>query len=230
MNWQIVAISAALLTVPMSVQAQPSGGTALVENQASYLTRCRNDIIARFPNVRAQADSICQSNWMQIVEAGEMADTILTAAPRQGVRFDPAAMRTVLASVRWSARPEQGTVVSGRLGDLYVAVTRLPSPGVTVHWFKEGEPIPFNLDEALRVRGAVLTMIACLSFGSSEDMRVFRVTAAGKNPFALTISRREAALASQSSDFSVSTDFSGSMPSLTDLRRDGGEWQPACPQ
>lgn len=229
-NWQVAAISAGLLTVPISLQAQPSGGTVLVENQAAYLVRCRNQTIARFPNVRAQADSICQSNWMEIVAAGEMADTILTAAPREGAAFDPIAMRTALGSVQWAARPEQGTVASGRLGDLYVAVTRMPAPGAIIRWFKEGEPIPFNLDEALRVRGATLTMIACLAFGSSEDTRVYHVSASGKAPFALTVSRREAALASQSSDFSASADFSGIMPSLAELRRETSEWQSACPQ
>lgn len=229
MHWRILAMLAALPTLPLTAQAQPSGGIALVENQAAYLARCRNETIARNPSVRAQADSICQSNWSQIVAAGRMADTILRATPRQGGAFDPAAVRTALPSVQWAARPEQGTLASGRLGDLDVLVTRMPAPGVTLRWFKDGEPIPFNLEGALRVRGATLTMIACLAFGSAEDTRIYRVVASGKSQFALTIARREAAVASQSSDFSASTDFSGSMPSLAVLRRDGSEWQPVCP-
>jgi hypothetical protein len=211
-----------------SAQAQPNGAIALVENQAAYLVRCRDETIARDPNVRAQADSICQSNWSRIVAAGRMADAILTAAPAQGGAFDPGAARAALPFVQWAARPQQGTVASGRLGDLAVLVTRMPASGVTLRWFKDGEPIPFNLDGALHVRGATLTMFACLAFGSAEDTRVYRVTAPGKSPFALTIARREAAVASQSSDFSAAGDFSGRMPSLTDLRRDGSDWQPTC--
>jgi hypothetical protein len=215
---------------PTIVSAQgTAAGVARVEEQAAYVTRCRNETIARFPNARAQADTICQSNWSQIMAAGPLADAILVVAPAQGMAFNPVTVRTALASVQWSARPEQGSVVSGRLGDLDVVVTRMPTPGVTLRWFKNGEPIPFNLDEAFRVRGAGLTMIACLAFSSAEDTRVFRVTASGKSPFVLTIARREAAVASQSSDFSASTDFSGTMPSLAVLRRDGSQWQQACP-
>lgn len=79
------------------------------------------------------------------------------------------------------------------------------------------------------VCGAALTLIACQAFGAAEDTRISRVAASGKSPFMLTIGRREAAVASQSSDFSASSDFSGQAPSLAALRRDGGEWQPTCP-
>jgi hypothetical protein len=102
--------------------------------------------------------------------------------------------------------------------------------GATLRWFKDGEPIPFNLEEALRVRGVALTMIGCLAFGAAEDTRVYRAAVTGKAPFALTIARREAAVASQSSDFSAVADFSGRMPTLAQLKRDGSEWTPACPQ
>ena len=230
MHRLILALVAVLSIVPGAAQAQGSAGVALVENEAAYLVRCRNETIARYPEVRAQAESICQSNWTQVVAAGPMANAFLTVAPRQGVAFDPAAVRMALPPVRWAANPDQGTVASGRLGDVEVAVTRMPAPGVTVRWFKNGETIPFNLEEALRVRGAALTLIACQAFGAAEDTRIYRVAASGRSPFVLTIGRREAAVATQSSDFSASSDFSGRVPSLAALRRDGNEWQPTCPQ
>src|SRR5262245_43659160 len=146
MHRPILAFLVMLSSVGLAAQAQPTGAVARVENQAAYLARCRNETIARFPNARAQAESICQSNWMQIVAAARMADTILTTVPGQGAAFDPAAVRTALPAVQWAARPEQGSVASGRLGDLGVLVTRMPGLGVTIRWFKEGEPIPFNLD------------------------------------------------------------------------------------
>ena len=95
-------------------------------------------------------------------------------------------------------------------------------------WFKEGEPIPFNLEEALRVRGVSLTMIGCLAFGSSEHTRVYHAVTAGKSPVVLSIAARTAAVASQSSDFSVTVEFSGRMPTLASLRADGSEWQAVC--
>jgi len=129
MHWRtLTMLLAALPAAPLTAQAQPSGETALVENQVAYLARCRNETITRNPSARAQADSICQSNWSQIAATGRMADAILTAAPRQGSIFDPAAVRTALSSVQWAARPEQGTLASGRLGDLDVLITRMPRP------------------------------------------------------------------------------------------------------
>lgn len=229
MHRSILALVAVLSIVSGAAQAQGSADIGLVENEAAYIARCRNETIANYPAALAQADSICQSNWTQIVVAGPMANAILTVAPRQGVAFDPASVRVALSSVRWAASPDQGTVVSGRLGDVDVAARRMPAPGVTFQWFKNGETIPFNLEEGLRVRGAALTLIACQAFGAAEDTRIYRVAASGKSPFMLTIGRREAAVASQSSDFSASSDFSGQVPSLAALRRDGSEWQPTCP-
>jgi hypothetical protein len=230
MRGRILALLAAMTTVPMDTQAQPNSGIALVESHAAYLARCRGETIARNPDMRAQAEAICQSNWTQIDAAGSMADAILTVAPREGVAFVSAAVRTMLPSVQWTARPEQGSVASGQLADIGVIVTQIPAPGITFRWFKNGEPIPFNLQEALRVRGAAATMIACLAFGSAEDTRVYRMTPAGKAPFALTIASRSAAVASQSSDFTATTDFSGHIPTLAELRGDGSEWEGACPQ
>jgi hypothetical protein len=218
------------LSIPMAAQTQPRGGATLVENETAYLARCRRDAIAQYPNARAQADSICKSRWGQIVAAGPMADAMLAVAPAPGAGFDPAAVRAKLASVRWAARARQGALVSGQLGDIDIGVKRTPQPGISFNWFRDGDTIPFDLQEALRVRGAALTMIACQYFGTSEGTRVYRVAPAAKSPFALTIATLEAALASQSSTFTASADFSGRMPTLAALRSDGSEWAPACPQ
>lgn len=225
-----LALLMALSGIFVLVEMQPKLSAAVAENLAAYAARCRSETIARYPNARAQADSICQTNWTQITAAGPMADAVLSVAPIPGTAFDPAQARTRLTAVRWAARARQGTVASGTLNDIDVALTRMPVPGLTFSWFKNGETIPFNLEDAIRVRSAAVAMIACQAFGSAEDTRVYRVTPAGNAPFALTIARREAAVASQSSDFSVSTDFSSRMPSLAELRRDDSEWTSTCPQ
>ena len=221
--------AAMIFVIGAGAAAQPASGVRLVEGEAAYLSRCRSETAARYPNLGPQTNSICQSIWSEIVSAGPMADAIVTAMPRQGVAFDPSAVRSALPSIRWAGTPAQGRVASGRLSDIDVAVTRVPAPGLAFMWFKEGEPIPFNLEEALRVRGVSLTMIGCLAFGSAEQTRVYGAGAAGKSPAVLTIAARTAAVASQSSDFSVSVDFSGRMPSLASLRADGSEWQASCP-
>jgi hypothetical protein len=220
--------AAMVLVIGAGAFAQPNSSARLVEDQAAYLARCRSETVARYPNAAPQANSICQSIWSEIVASGPMADAILTAMPRQGVTFDPAAVRGALPSIRWAATPAQGSIASGRLGDIDVSVTRVPAPGLKFMWFKEGEPIPFNLEEALRVRGVSLTMIGCLAFGSAEGTRVYRAVTAGKSAFVLTIAARSAAVASQSSDFSATVDPSGRMPSLASLRADGSDWQASC--
>jgi hypothetical protein len=229
MRWALPAFLIAL-SLPAVAQPQPRAATPLIENEAAYLARCRRETIAQYPNARAQADSICTSKWTQIVAAGPLAEAILAAAPATGTRFDPVSLRAKLTSVRWAARAQPGAVLSGKMGDIDVGVTGTPQPGISFHWFRDGDTIPFDLPEALRVRGAVLAMIACQSFGSSEGTRIYRVTLPAKSPFALTIAAREAEVASQSSTFAALTDFGGQMPTLATLRKDGGEWAPVCPQ
>jgi hypothetical protein len=189
---------------------------------------CGRETIAQYPNTRAQAPSICASKWDQIAAAGPMAEALLIAAPAPGVRFDPGLTRAKLASVRWAPRPQQGAAASGQMGEIDVGVTAMP--GMSFNWFRDGDTIPFDMPEALRVRGAGLAMIACQSFGSSQGTRIYRASANGKTPFALTIATREAAVASHSSTFAATADFSGAVPSLATLRKDGSEWSPACPQ
>jgi hypothetical protein len=221
--------TAMMLVMNAGAMAQPTSGARALEDQAAFLTRCRSETKARYPSAGPQADSICQSIWSEVVSAGPIADAIVTAAPREGVVFDPSAARAALPSIGWARTPTQGSVASGRLDDIDVAVTRIPAPGLTFRWWKEGEPIPFNLEDALRVRGGSLTMIGCLAFGSAEHTRIYRVGVPGKSLFVLTIAARNAAVASQSSDFSVSVDFSGRAPSLASLRQDGSEWLATCP-
>jgi len=208
----IVAVTLSCLTG--EALGQTREGAALVEDQAAYLARCRREMIAAYPNARAQADTICRSRWGEVVAASPMADAIFAVAPASGRAFDPATARAKI----------------GRPRGITLAVTRRPSLGVTLSWNSSGEPISFNLEDAMAVRGARLSMIACQSFGSSEGTHVYSVNAAGKAPFALTIAFLNAAVASQSSNFTASVDFSGRMPSLTALRRDGGEWTPECPK
>lgn len=200
---------AAILTAGAAVAQTP-----IVEPQAAYLVRCKRDTIASFPAARAQADAICNSKWEQVVAAAPIAETVLALAPAPGGRFDPAAVPARAAGMR----------------GFNVSANRPPSPaGVAISWFRDGEPIPFDLEDALRVRGATLATIGCMQFGVGEGTRVYRVTAVGKTPFALTVAFRNAAVASQSSDYSATTDFSGRMPTLAALQRDGNDWTPTCP-
>jgi len=208
--------------------AGSAAAAAAVEDKSVYLARCRTETLAQYPGVKAQVDSICSSKWDMIVETGAMAEALLALAPSDGAAFDPGGARAQATSVKWG-RKRNGHIASGKLGDIAVGVTRKPVPGVAFSWFKEGTPIPFDLEGALKVRGVALSLIGCLSFGAGEGSRVYRASVAGKAPFALTIAAREAALASQSSDYSATADFSGKAPTLATLKRDGNDWAARCP-
>jgi hypothetical protein len=206
-------------------QASAAG---LVEDRAAYLARCRQETLAQIPGAKAQVDSICSSKWDMVVETGPMAEAMLAFAPATGTKFDPEGARAQTSAVKWGAR-KKDYVAFGKLGDVVVGVVRKPALGVTFSWFKDGTPIPFDLEGALRVRGVTLSMVGCLSYGAGEGSRVYRAIAADKAQFALTVAAREAALASQSSDYSATADFSGTTPTLAALKRDGSEWTARCP-
>ena len=73
-------------------------------------------------------------------------------------------------------------------------------------------------------------MIGCFSFGAAEGGRTYRVAAPGRAPFAVAINFREAAVASQSSSFGATADFSSRVPTLASLKRDGNDWTASCPE
>ena len=231
MRTRIATLLMPLLCFTSGAHAQPGIGVAAAgEDRSAFNTRCRREILAQSPGAAAQADAICGSKWDMITATGPMGDAVLLLAPPPGATFDPAGARGRLTTVLWSAKPGKDVVASGRLGELEVRVARTPVAGATFDWFKDGTPIPFDLPETLKVRGAKLAMVGCLDFGVGEGGRVYRVTAPGKAPFTLSISFREAAVASQSSSFTATADYGGQLPTLTALRRDGSEWSTACPQ
>lgn len=209
----IAAASVVACSQPAPAQAQGGANAAQTEDEAAYMARCRRETLAAYPGAAAQVDSICASTWEQVIAAGPMADVILAVAPAPGGAFNTADARTRAASLRGYE-----TVVGGSA-----------PAALLIQWFRNGEPIPFNLEDALRVRGATVAMIGCQSFGAGEGSRLYRIDAAGKAPFALTVSFRNAAVASQSSDFAASADYSGRIPTLADINRREQAFEATCP-
>lgn len=191
----------------------PALAAPLVEGQDAFMARCRAETLAAYPSARAQVGAICGSKWDQVVAAGPLADTVIDVAPPRGTAFDARAARTRAQALR-------GFVVSQAAA---------PAQGLALSWSRPGEPIPFELEDALRARGVKLAMIGCQSYGVAEGMRVYSAEAPGKAPFALTVAFRSAALASQSSSHVTTLDFSPRRPTLASLRSDGSEWAPTCP-
>ncbi|TPW01972.1 MAG: hypothetical protein FD124_3548, partial [Alphaproteobacteria bacterium] len=124
----------ALLQAPVT-QAQTAPG---VENQAAYVARCKRETIAAWPGARAQADSICQSNWQMIVAAGPLADALLAIAPTSGTPFDHATAKTRATGVRWAPRAAKGQSAAGRVGDVAVVLAATATTGRPAARTKDG--------------------------------------------------------------------------------------------
>lgn len=224
----VIAASVALAACgqPAST-ASAQGGGAAVEAEGDYIARCTADMVAQNPQAGQWAPSHCQQQWETIVAAGPMAEAILAAAPASGAA-DPAALRTQLTMVRWDARPEGTLMASGGIGsDLAVQIDRA-GPSLNFSWGKTGELIPYDVVEALRGRGAEVTMIGCSSLGAGENTLAYWVAAQGRAPFALSVYSRTAPTANAQSFYNVAMALNGQVQTLAQLRRDGSEWTPAC--
>lgn len=204
---------------------QGGGGPAL-ETQADFVARCTREMIAANPQSRQWAGSQCEQEWEKVLASRPLADAMLAAVPAPGETVAPAAIRARTPSVQWRARPEGALIAQGRLGQADVNVD---SNGLTFAWAETGALIPFDLVQALRERGAEVTMVGCSQLGTGEFSTYHRVVAAGRAPFGLMVYERTAPTANASSFYSAVANVSGQISTLASLRRDGSEWSATCP-
>lgn len=213
--------------------ASPAPATARAgagETQADYLARCQREMIAADPNSRRWAADTCKEQWGVIAASGPAAEALIAvAAARTSGPLTPAQVKAALPAVRWSAKAGPGGNTTGTLGKLE-AVIDAKAGEVGFNWMAVGEPVAFDVYEALKVRGVSLTLVACQAFGLSEQTRIYRMTVAGQAPAGLTIARREAPTAAATSYYGASLDFVRPPATLPAIRarapQDG--WQATC--
>ena len=144
---------------------------------------------------------------------------------------DLAAVRARLVGVTWKPRPDRGDIATGRLGQWQVNVQgNAGVQNVVFSWSKVGELSPFDVVEAVKVRGAQVTELACQGFGAGEQTHAYRVDAPPRAPFGLTVYDRLAPTANASSTYAVTLDLRRPPPTLAALRRSpqGADWQAHC--
>jgi hypothetical protein len=220
------AAAAVFLSGMSACGAQAGGGP---ETQESFIARCTQETIAANAEAADWAESVCTESWNNVVAAGPMAEAILAAAPERAEAVDVSSLSGTLAMVAWDARAEGVLAASGRLGDnLSVQVERSP-PSLNFYWSEVGMPIPYDVVEALKGRGAEVALVGCMSFGMSEVNRSYRITAPGHAPFTLGVYARMAPTANAHSFYNVSTDLSGAVKTLADLGANGDDWAASCP-
>lgn len=226
----VIATSAALIACgqPAST-ATVQGSAAAGASQADFIARCTRDMVAENPRASEWAGGQCQQEWEKVVSAGPMADAILAAAPVSGAA-DPETLRGRLSMIQWHARPEGTLIASGRIGPALSVQVDRAGPNLNFFWGETGALIPYDVIEALRGRGAEVSMVGCMLLGTGEANKLYRVSAPGRAPFALSLYERGAPTANAASFYNVSINLSGQAQTLAQLRRDGNEWNATCAQ
>lgn len=208
--------------------APPATATATAqESESQFIARCRRDVVADDPRAADWAHDSCVESWGRIAAAGPMLDTLLPLfASGAAPATTPAAIRAALPTLRWTQAGADDAVASAPLGDLTVQILNAPPGRIRFGWSKVGEPVPYDVVEALRSRGARLTPVGCYAFGAGESNTAWRVDLPGHAPFGLTVYRREAPTANAWSMLTISADADRRIPTLSGLMAEepGGDW------
>lgn len=208
---------------------------APVEDEAGFLTRCRAELLETTPQAASWADAACADRWRWAGHAAPVADALLALAPETGGTVT-ADMRDQLTGVQWSSATE------GTLGDL--AVTLSGNGRISFNWQQQGGEVPYDLIQALRMRGVTLESLGCPRYpmATMGQEKVMIAKAEGRAPFVLTVYGRFAPTGAEFALYDVDADFSGVIPDSAALaagRYPGGGgrafavdatgWMETCP-
>lgn len=189
--------------------------TVLVENETEFLKRCREEVLRSRPDAAPWVDRHCVSKWRRAENAASMAEAILALAPTErGAPLSREEARARLPMVQWSSG---GT--EGRLDD---AAVQLPDAGIRIgfNWRKPGSEAPYNIIDALRIRGVTLRTLGCPQYpgASMGREKVMLAELAGRLPFTLTVYSRPAPTGIEPGLYEVDADFGESIPDMAALR------------
>ncbi|MBU1374336.1 MAG: hypothetical protein KKE02_21690 [Alphaproteobacteria bacterium] len=221
-------VGPAQATAPATPPAPVATGAR--ETEAQFMVRCQREMIAKNPQARKWAADSCKEGWGMAAAAGPLADALIAVATaRTAGPLSLAQIKAATPGVRWSAKPGPGGNGVGALGKFDAAID-MKAGSISFGWSAIGEPPPYDVAEALRVRGVALTLVACQSFGISEQTRIYRMTAAGQTPAALTVANRAAPSASASSFYSAALDVARPPQTLAAIRAKApnDDWTAVC--
>ena len=185
-----------------------------VNAEADFLVQCRKNYVSRDARNSRWAADQCKEDWRKVVASGPAAQALLAIihSISQG-RPSVATIKQRATGVRWSARTAPPSIATGTLGAFSVSVEgkTLPS-AVQVSWTKVGELIPYDVVNAMKVRGATLTEVSCEKTGVGEGSRVYAGSIPDGAPFTLTVDLRTAPVAMATSYYNVSVGLDGRQP------------------
>ena len=198
---------------------QASSGA--LETQAQFVPHCARERMARYKGLKESiATSSCQEIWKQAQAAMPAANSLLAVGGGAPGPMTQAAVRTAIngagPGVVWGGAVGKGMPASGRHGQWQVQL--------------HGPSMIDDVAEAMKIRGARLTEVACLNLGGGEQSHVYRVDYAGRPTFGLTVYGRDAPTASANSSYTATADLKGPAPTLASVKRqpDGADYQARC--
>lgn len=210
--------------------ALPAPAALSQDARERFLDRCREGVLAQNPGAD-WADSHCAEIWPAVTRSNPLVDAILSPfAEGAPAALDPADVRARATAVRWLPSRPGAQAFEGALGPVKVVARRAPSSVLELSWTAVGEPVPYEIVEALRARGAGVAAIGCYAYGAGESNTVYRVEAQGRAPFAMTVYRREAPTGSAWSSLTITADAERNIPTLDGLKaaEPDPEWTADC--
>lgn len=142
-----------------------------------------------------------------------MAEAVLAVAPMVG-GMPPSRqeIRERLPMVQWSS--------DGVVGESNGLNVHLSDAGIGFYWRNPGSEVPYNVIDALRIRGVALRTLGCPQYpgASMGREKVMLAALAGRSPFTLTVYSRPAPTGAELGLYDVDANFSATVPDMAALR------------
>ena len=189
--------------------------TPLAESEAKFLGRCHEEVLHTSSSADTWVDRHCATKWRRAEKSAPMVEAIFAFLPDNDKALSLESAQARLPMVQWSSDGSDG-----KLHDLQV---HLPEAGhsITFHWQQQGGESPYNIIDALRIRGAKLHILGCPNYpgASMGREKVMMVTSEdGQSTFLLTVYSRPAPTGIEQGLYQVDVDFSGTIPDMADLQ------------
>lgn len=198
-----------------------------------FIARCIEQTRAKSPGSRENFTESCTQSWNMTARSRPLVDAMLPFVREGTPQFRTLdAVKAFAGGIAWrQERDANGQItLQARVEKFSVSAAKSPRLHVEFSWSAIGEPVPYDVETALKLRGATMEGVACQNFGASEFTQVYRVSLAGHRPFALTAYTRHAPTANAQSSYSVSLLLDGAVPTLASLKREDPDfgWEKTC--
>lgn len=208
----IAATIATTLGLALSGIGIAGSGTGMTE--ADFLAQCQGEILSVQPSAAPWVDDHCRTLWSRAVATASMAEVILALMPAAGSGLLSASeARAQLSMVQWSSETT-GTLDEARV-DLSDTGSR-----ISFYWQQQGMASPYNIIDALRIRGATLRTLGCPQYPGATMGRekVMLAELEGQSSFLITVYTRPAPTGTEQGLYQVDVDFSGEIPGMAALQ------------